>query len=367
MFLERLELTDFRGYARLRLDFARPLTLFEGDNAQGKTNLLEAVSLLALARSPRGARDGEMIRWGADEAIVRGEAARRARGNVAVGLTLRRDGGKALRVGGQPCARLSDGVGQLNVVFFGPGDLQLVSGSPEARREFLNTCIGQASPPYLAALGGYRQALRQRNGLLRAHRRLDENLLLAHDDALAERAATLMELRAGWAAELSEESASVHRRLSREREVLQVTYQPHCRLESESREAQIDSLREQFMARRGDELRRGLTLLGPHRDDLKVLIDGLPAKTYASQGQQRTAALALKIAELRVLARHLGEPPLLLLDDVLSELDPARRAAVLELRQEADQVLLTCTSADGLDEALAQGAARHTVVAGTVR
>jgi DNA replication and repair protein RecF len=361
MFLERLALTDFRNYAGLRLELTAPLTVLSGANAQGKTNLLEAVALLALARSPRCAHDGEMVRAGAAEAVVRGEIGRRVRPPVAIGLTLRRDGGKSVRVDGQPRARLGEAIGELAVVYFGPGDLKLVSGSPGDRREFLNTCLGQCSPSYLAALAAYRGVLRQRTALLRAGlgRRVDENLLLALDDGLSQRAAELMSQRAAWVAQLALEAAEAHGRLTDGRESLAVVYQPHLRLEPGADPADL-----------AQAVRRGLTLAGPHRDDLKLSIDGLPARTYGSQGQQRTAALALKVAELRVMSRTLGESPLLLLDDVLSELDRGRRAQVLALGEEAEQVLLTCSNAEdaATAEALGHGrAACWTVVAGTIR
>ncbi|MBI5832960.1 MAG: DNA replication/repair protein RecF [Armatimonadetes bacterium] len=374
MFLERLELTDFRNYVGLKLAFERRLTVFQGANAQGKTNLLEAVALLALARSPRAARDGEMVRWGAAEAVIRGEARRGQRDPVAVSLSLKRDGGKSLRVDGQPRKRLADGIGELVVVYFGPGELQLVSGAPGDRREFLNTCIGQTSSAYLTALGGYRGVLRQRNSLLRSAlgrggpgRRVDENLLLALDDELADRAGVMMALRRDWTARLGHEAADLHRVLSGGREELEVSYEPHLRLDGDTPEQLADGMREQLIVKRTDEMRRGLTLVGPHRDDLRLRVNDVDARTFGSQGQQRTAALALKMAELRVVAQHLGEAPILLLDDVLSELDSHRRAAVIALAEEADQVLLSGAEAEGWDLPGLAEADRRMVEAGTVQ
>jgi len=349
MVLERLELTDFRNYATLRLEPRPGLNVLVGENAQGKSNLLEAVGLLALARSERAARDGDLVRWGADEAVVRGEARRAVRGEVSVALVLQRDGAKAMRVDGQPCRRLADGVGALNVVFFGPRELELVSGGPDARRDFLNTCLGQIDPEYLAALAGYRRVLRQRNGLLRAalQRRLDEDLLLAYDDGLADHAALIMERRRDRVRELAEQAALAHARLCGGRDGLAVSYAPHLDAAGD-RAALANTVRESLIARRNEELRRGLTLVGPHRDDLRLTLDGKEARGFASQGQQRSIALALKVAELRTVRAALGEPPLLLLDDVLSELDSHRRGEVLGLVAEAEQVFLTCTDPPSL-------------------
>lgn len=342
MRLERLELTDFRNYAALRLDPRPGLNLVLGANAQGKSNLLEALGLLALARSPRAARDGDLVRWGADEAVVRGEASRSAREPLSLSVTLRRDGAKSLKVNGIARRRLADGVGELNAVCFAPRDLELVRGAPGDRREFLNTCFGQIDPGYLAALGGYRRLLRQRNSLLKGalHRRLDEHLLLALDDGLAEHAAHVMRVRAERILQLAAAAAEAHARLSAAHERLEVCYAPN--IVSNGGGDLVETVRERLIAKRGEELRRGLTLVGPHRDDLTLTLDGAEARSFASQGQQRTAALALKVAELQLIAQTIGESPLLLLDDVLSELDATRQAQVLALTNEAEQVFVTC-------------------------
>ncbi|MBI2300214.1 MAG: DNA replication/repair protein RecF [Armatimonadetes bacterium] len=369
MFLERLELTDFRNYESLDLEFSAPLCILFGSNAQGKTNILEAVLMLALARSPRCARDGEMVRWGADEAAVRGEFRRRQRDPVSLGLSLRPDGSKRIKVDGIARRRVIDAVGEVNAVLFGPDELRLVSGSPSERRGFLNTCLGQTSPRYLDALAGYRAGLRQRNGLLRraAGRRLDEDLLTTYDEQLAGHAAVLMAARIARIAQLTGEADQVHRRLAGGRESLAAEYEPSVPLPAAGDEAALAAavvgrLRE----RREAELARGVTLCGPHRDDLRVTIDGRDARTFASQGQQRTAALALKIAELRVVRQAIGEPPLLLLDDVMSELDDLRRAEVLSLTDEAEQVFITCSQQSTFSEAILRRAAVYRVTAGRV-
>ena len=350
MFLERLELTDFRNYESLRLDFQAPLALFVGRNAQGKTNILEAVLLLALARSPRTARDGELVRWGCSTAVVRGEVRRTQRPPVAVSVGLAATGQKTVKVDGVARRRLVDALGEVNVVMFGPDDLRLVSGGPGERRAFLNTCLGQISHRYLGALATYRNVLRQRNALLRAGRQrgVDPVLREAYDEQLAAAAAVLMQERAWRVAELEREAAAVHHDLAGGGERLAARYEPNVPWPDSADEATLaGALREVLASRRAEEQRRGVTVAGPHRDELVLTINGAAAKVYGSQGQQRTAALALKIAELRVVAAAVGEPPLLLLDDVLSELDARRRAAVLELVGEADQVLLS-----GADEQL---------------
>ena len=368
MYLERLELTDFRNYETLRLDCERRLGILVGQNAQGKTNVLEAVLLLALGRSPRTSRDSELVRWGCQSAVVRGEVRRAAREPVIVSVGLRADGSKQVKVDGEPRRRLADAVGEINVVLFGPEGLKLVSGGPGERRAYLNGCLGQTSRAYLDALAAYKGILRQRNGLLRQaqHRPIDVELLGAYDDQFAAAAASLMVHRGAQVKLLADEAARVHEGLSGGREALAVTYQPsvRCPLDSESEVTQ--AVGEKLIARRDEALRRGVTTLGPHRDDLEVSLDGREARTFGSQGQQRTAALALKIAELRVVAEAIGEPPLLLLDDVLSELDPLRRAAVMALVDEADQVLVTCADAELFDSALRSEAQIWQVRGGTM-
>lgn len=368
MFVERLELAEFRSYESLSLEFGAPLGLIAGGNGQGKTNLLEAIALLAGGRSPRTARDGEMVRRGTPEAAVRGLVRRTQRESVALAVGIRADGAKTVKVGGLP-RRLGELIGELTAVLFLPDDLALVSGAPERRRAFLNGALGQIDRRYLTALGRYRQALRQRNELLRTaeQRRLDEALLLVYDDQLAAEAAVLMAARVEFIAALGREAAAVHARLSGG-ERLRLEYQPSVPLpEATDEPALAAQVAEHLVAARSRELRRGITLVGPHRDELALELDGRSARQFASQGQQRTAALALKIAELRCLTAAAGEPPVLLLDDVLSELDAGRRREVMGLVDEAEQVLITASDAALFDRALLGGAERFEVTLGAVR
>ena len=370
MVLARLELTEFRNYESLRLDLPAPLCLFTGDNAQGKTNILEAILLLAYGRSPRTTRDGEVVRWNAREAVVRAEVDRRVRSPVSISLSLQRNGSKRIKVDGVPRKRVVDAVGEVNAVLFGPDQLELVGGAPSQRRRFLNTCLGQTSPKYLGALAGYRNVLRQRNTLLRdaGGREPDPDLLLTYDDQLADHAGVLMAVRAERVVALAAQAAELHARFSGGREQLQVSYAPDLALPAELTAAALaDALREQLIGKRTAEFRRGVTLVGPHRDDLKLEIDGREARSFASQGQQRTAALALKVAELRIIAEAIGEPPLLLLDDVTSELDEHRREEVMALSDEAEQVLITGSQLGVFSAAVRSRATVFEVVSGTVR
>lgn len=369
MVLERLELTDFRNYETLRLSPSGSLCLFTGDNGQGKTNILEAIVVLALGRSPRTARDADLVRWGAGEAVIRAEVRRQAREPVTVALAVAADGTKRYRVDGVPCRRLLDAVGEINAVMFGPDDLRLVNGSPEERRRYLNTCLGQTNPRYLEALSAYRGVLRQRNRLLKqaVGGRIDEELLRVYDDQLAGHAGTLMMARRERVAGLAAEASAVHARLSGGRERLLVRYVPDVPLPGEADEAALGgAMLEHLIARRDVERRRGVTACGPHRDELAIELDGTPARAFGSQGQQRTAALALKIAELRVIAAAVGEPPLLLLDDVTSELDEGRRTAVLALTEEADQVLVTASHESVFPPSVLARAAWYRVAGGRV-
>ncbi|NUP99533.1 MAG: DNA replication and repair protein RecF, partial [Armatimonadetes bacterium] len=314
-------------------------------------------------------RDGELVRWGAAEAVVRGEVRREAREAVTVSIGLRADGSKTVKVDGVTQKRLADAVGQINVVLFGPEELRLVDGGPGERRGYLNTCLGQTDPRYLAALGAYRNLLRQRNRLLRQgrDRYVDPDLLLAYDDQLVAEAGVVMARRATAIAELERQASAVHERLSGGREKLTIGYEANVALPGGGDEAAYAAaMGEKLIVRRDEELRRGLTVVGPHRDDLLLRINDIDARTYGSQGQQRTAALALKIAELRVVKQAVGEAPLLLLDDVLSELDEHRRAEVMALVDEADQVLLTGSQAADFDPALRARARVYRVEAGEV-
>lgn len=366
MQLVQLTLNNFRNYRRLELAPLPGLTLIAGANAQGKTNLLEAIYLLATTRPARGG-EAELIRWGAaaeglNAARVAGRAERRY-GPVAVEVVVvGRDAGttgatghasKRLKVNGV-ARRASEVIGQITAVLFTASDIELITGPPAGRRRYLDITISQTDPAYVRALQRYSRVVLQRNHLLRrideGEAKLDE--LGYWDDELVSAGALIMHTRRRTMQALCIGARDYHGKLSDGREELQITYDPQTPLPEEGEETTppveeiAGRLRAALHRLRRREIASGVSLAGPHRDDLRFQLDGVPIAAYGSRAQQRTAALALRLAETAFLNAVNDDPPILLLDDILSELDEARRRAVLGLLHDAAQVFVSTAEPD---------------------
>ncbi len=386
MWIRHLSLSSFRNYHKQELDLPRGPVLLLGDNAQGKSNLLEAAFLLATARSQRAQTDGELIEWDAlNEAqpVARIAAQVERRDGplelelIVVGRTrppgaARVPASKRLRVNGV-ARRQADVVGQLTAVFFSTDDMELVGGPPAERRRYLDVALSQLDRAYLRALQRYGKVIAQRNALLRRIQggEADPQELVFWDEELAHHGAALLAERAAAVDILAEHVGDAHRRLSGGLEELAVVYRP--RLEGwdgaragGSPEGLAVALRAALENGRRRDIAAGVTLTGPHRDDLLLTLNGVAAASFASRGQQRTAALALRLAEARFMADRRGDLPIVLLDDVLSELDEARRGAVLDSLGEWDQLLITSADADRFSEGLPAARAVLRVVAGKI-
>lgn len=383
MRVERLSLINFRNYDEQSLTFSGLLNILTGPNAQGKTNLLEALILLGTGRSARATRDHELIRWGADAARVVASV-ERMYGSVRLELHLQAGSAKRFFVNGQPVRRLRDLFGHLNVVAFTPDDLQLVKGSPTQRRQFLDYEIAQVSPAYRDRLARYHRVLRQRNAVLRqiAERKASVGELRPWDEQLIEYGVPIVCKRAEMVAALSEWASEIHGKITQGAERLQIVYDPFfvraalskgggAGVEARDRWQEADYVRQRFE----EELRaattveriRGTSMVGPQRDDLHFEIDGNDVRTYGSQGQQRTTVLSCKLAEIAYMEAEVGEPPILLLDDVMSELDASRRAFLVETVQDRVQTWITTAHLGDIDERLVAQAAVFHVRAGSIR
>ncbi len=366
MHVSHLSLTNFRNIARAELLLTPGITVFRGANAQGKTSLLESIRLLATAASHRTSRELELIRWGTDCAQVDGIIERSLRGPIELTVRLLSQG-KRCSIADRNARLTREFVGHLVVVLFAVEDLELVKGRPASRRRFLNLELGQTTIRYLDDLSRYRRALRQRNAILRASTgssgRASE--LQPWTEALALYGANLTADRAEFLDSLSARAQEVQRILGGAEEELELRYrssvQSDARSSAATAQAELERLLGEHMA---EDLARGSTSVGPHRDDFEVLIGGRSAKKYASQGQQRTAVLSLRLAETQLLAERLGEQPVLMLDDVMSELDQRRAEAVLECTGPVRQILVTTT--DWLPRLRADHWRQFEVVAGRV-
>ncbi len=340
MVIKKLTLENFRNYESETFDFTEGLNLLTGKNAQGKTNCAEAVFYLCTGSSLRIRHDRQLIRRGSPFARAAAELVSRY-GKVTLEARIF-ENKRELFVNGNKVARAVDFLGNMNSVFFSPGELRLVQDGPDERRRFLNLSISQTSREYCTALLRYQKILDQRNNLLKNR---DVGMVMetlsVWDEQLAAYAARLILKRRAFLKKLGPLASAAHAYLTDGKEELTVGADGREESEEEARERLIGELN----AALERDIRLGFTSVGPHRDDVRILIDGQDARGFASQGQARTAALALKLAEVEIFKELAGEPPILILDDVMSELDLPRRKKLVD-RIAGVQCILTCTHAE---------------------
>ncbi len=345
--LNSLLLRNFRNYRECGLEFHPRLNIICGDNAQGKTNLLEAVAYLSLGSSFREQNEDKLKRWEAEFFFLRAElTAKDGEHSLAAGYQQRR---RFWKKDGQPCRKISEIAGLLHTVVFQPEDLELVKKGPEVRRFFLDREMIQLYRGYHLYLSNYKKALLQRNNFLKQldiGKKADDELAV-WEEQLAQNGAVIVKMRWELLQRLDEISRQIHGELSGGAEELRLQYiSPFGELaadEAADEKRLAERLRQAYAAGREEDIRRRLTLLGPHRDDFRLYINGVDGRYYGSQGQQRTAALALKLSEVELVRQVAGYYPLLLLDDVFSELDAARRQALLRLMLHKAQIFITAT------------------------
>lgn len=349
MLINRLKLNDYRNYETLDFNPAPGLNVIAGENAQGKTNALEAVFLCAFGKSHRAnTRDAALIRRGMPGGYV-GITLQNTVGTHTIEIKLRADEARKTLVDGQPIKRMGELMGTLNAVLFSPEDLCLVKGTPQDRRRFMDMELSQMYPTYFYKLQQYNHALKQRNALLKeSPLAVRPGMLAMWDEQLATLGESIVDARCKFLDELSTLAYDLHRQISGNRERLNISYDPNVDIESSVsvRETLLDSLSQSAQ----EDLRRGFTTVGPHRDDIAIKLEEIDLRVYGSQGQQRTAALSLRLSEIALLREVKGEPPVLLLDDVLSELDENRQRMLLEATKGC-QCFLTCTSLSGIEKA----------------
>ncbi|MBQ9728720.1 MAG: DNA replication/repair protein RecF [Clostridia bacterium] len=341
MQIKKLFLQNFRNYENERFTFSNGLNVLFGKNAQGKTNCAEAVFYLCTGASLRIRHDKQLIRMGAEYAKITAEAENRY-GAITIEATIY-ENKREIRVNGSKIAKNADLMGHVNSVFFSPGELRLIQDGPDERRRFMNISISQTSPAYYTALLRYNKILDQRNTLLKNH---DVSLVLdtlpVWDEQLCKYAAVIIKKRVEFLSKLAPYAREIHSFLTDGVEELDV--KPDRKYGGDEEEI-AKTLAARLSANYEKDLRLGFTTVGPHRDDLDVFISGKDAKAYASQGQTRTAALALKLAEVKIFKDISGENPILVLDDVMSELDLPRRKKLLGCIEDL-QTVLTCTHAE---------------------
>lgn len=370
MLIRELRLLNFRNYKTLDLTLDPSVNILVGNNAQGKTNILEAIYLLAMGRSFRAARDSDMIAHDQSYSLVSGQVTTEATHTLE--LVLRRDGPKRFRFNKKDLPHRQF-VGVFNVVLFTPDDLYLVKGSPGERRRFLDWEISQVSAGYRSLLLDYYKVLQHRNSLMKtiAFENQDPKMLEIWDQQLIELGSRLMAIRATMIHKLGLLSRLMHRQISDGKEELTLRYVPFFAADHQDTDYDYQSIKRKFsealVSARSLELRRGYSLVGPHRDDFQFLIDGLDVKTFGSQGQQRTAVLACRLAELEYMKSETGSYPTILLDDVTSELDQQRKHFLLKLLTKKIQTVITTTNISDFEPDLAVDAKVFQVNAGQVQ
>ena len=329
MHINSIKIQNFRNYNEQEIDLSNNINIFYGDNAQGKTNIIEAVYLSAFGKSFRATKDIEMIRKGEDSANVEISYTTKDRqGNIKINIADK----KEISINGVKAKKYSELLGKINIVLFTPDDISILKSSPDERRRFLNIMISQLRTGYVYNLNNYMKILKQRNNYLKEHN-LNLEMLDIWDEKLVEYAEKIYEYRKEFIEKIKERIGNIHKGITNEK--ITLTYKSDFK----NKEELLKKLKE----KRKIDLQRGFTSVGTHRDDFKVCINGEPVKIYGSQGQNRTSILSLKLAELQVIYDEIGEYPVLLLDDFMSELDETRIKNFLQ-NVKGIQVIITCTN-----------------------
>lgn len=369
MYIEQLQLKNYRNYEQLELSFENKVNVILGENAQGKTNVMESIYVLAMAKSHRTSNDKDLIRWDQEYAKIEGRI-QKSSGPLPMQLVISKKGKKA-KCNHLEQQKLSQYVGNMNVVMFAPEDLHLVKGSPQVRRRFIDMEIGQVSPVYLHAVSQYQKVLQQRNHylkLLQTRKQTDETMLEILTEQFIAAAVKIIKKRYEFLYLLEKWAIPIHEGISRGLETLQIKYKPSADVsEQQDLSKMIEVYEEKFFQVKKREIDRGMTMFGPHRDDLLFFVNDRDVQTFGSQGQQRTTALSVKLAEIELIHAEIGEYPILLLDDVLSELDDYRQSHLLNTIQGKVQTFVTTTSVDGIDHQTLKEAAAFNVEAGTIK
>lgn len=328
MIIEELRMINYRNYENIHLRFHPRFNIFTGNNAQGKTNLLEAIYLCAAGKSFRTSRDQEMINIEKKQAYVQVKL-KKMYGDVNIEIKLDTNRRKDIRINKVCLTKTGELLGNLNIVLFSPEDLRLVKGGPSERRRFMNREISQMSTKYYYVLGQYRKILQHRNKLLKDNRNKIPGLEV-WSEQLAEAGALVIFYRRDFIKKVNLLAKLMHRKVTDSAETLEIIYDANIKTK---RDDDLDAIRENILKMLEKNIdidkKRGLTTVGPHRDDIILEINGFNVRKYGSQGQQRTAVLSLKLAEIELIKGEVGEYPVLLLDDVMSELDLKRQSFLI--------------------------------------
>ena len=337
MIIKSIELTNFRNYDSLNLEFDKGTNILYGDNAQGKTNVLEAIYLSSITKSHKGSKDQDIIKFGENESHIRTYLEKDG-DTYKVDMHLRKSGSKVIAVNGQKLKKAAGLLGLLNVVFFSPEDLSIIKNGPSERRRFIDMELCQLDSFYLYNLNNYNKIVNQRNKLLKdiyTNYSLKDTLDI-WDSQLISYGSKIIERRVAFINQLNEIIYDIHKKLSGEKEEILIKYEPNVL---------IEDFEKKLKQNQEKDIKLKMTTVGPHRDDICIDVNGIDIRKFGSQGQQRTAALSLKLSEIELVKKITKDTPVLLLDDVLSELDSNRHKYLLDSIGNI-QTIITCTGLD---------------------
>ncbi len=328
MFIKNIKINNFRNYEKQEIEFGNKLNIFYGENAQGKTNILESIFLCSFGKSFRTSKEKEMIKKGKDYTKVVVEYQKKDRdGKIEINIANK----KIISVNGVKIKKLSELLGNINIVIFTPDDINILKNGPSARRRFLDMMIGQLRSSYVYNLNMYLKTLEQRNNYLK-QRNINDNMLDIWDEKLTDYGFKIYNYRNEFIKKIKDEIGEIHSEITNEK--INIIYKSDCK--------DIEEFRKHLLRNREIDKIKGYTSAGAHRDDFKIMINGEDVNVFGSQGQNRTAILSLKLAELKVIYNDIEEYPILLLDDFMSELDEKRISNFLNKIKNI-QVIITCT------------------------
>lgn len=365
MYIKRIELKNFRNYKELDINLCKGVNIFYGQNAQGKTNIIESIYIASTGKSHRTQKDMELIRWNSENAKIKIEYQKEK--DESIEIYLSKGVKKQIKKNGVRLFKIGELIGNLNTVIFSPDHMKIIKDGPVERRRFIDIILSQVKPGYYYNLVQYLRTLEQRNNLLN-EAKMNSSILKTIDiwnEQLADFGAKIIKARHEFICNICCIAADTHNRISNEKEKLNVKYHPsveYCNnSEKEIKESFIKALENCIRI----DMKRSLTHKGPHRDDILLFINGTEVKTYSSQGQQRTALLSLKISELKYIKEETGELPVLLLDDVFSELDRERQKYLIEFIKDM-QTIITCTNVEYLENFMVDETKIFKVEGGTI-
>lgn len=360
MYIKSLLLNNFRNYEKLNIELDKGINIFTGNNAQGKTNVVESIYYCSIGKSHRTSKDKELINWDKSEAYIKLYVCKE-RIDKKIEIKIFKEGKKGINVNSIKLKKISEIFGVFNAVIFSPEDLKIVKDSPSYRRKFLDIELSKLNNRYYYELSQYHKVLEERNALLRSRERKVLDMLEIYDMQLSKYGSYIVKYRLDYIDKLNVIGKEIHNDITSNKENIEFKYI----MSLESKENIQDQLFKNFEKNRKRDIEKFTTSSGPHRDDFNITINGVDTRIYGSQGQQRTAILTIKFSTLRILKEYTGEAPVLLLDDVLSELDTSRQRYILNSIS-GIQTIITCTGMNDIDKYIANKYKIFTVKDGNI-